>query len=109
MCIGIRRIELNSLSQFLQSGGQLVELVVGCAESIMSLCPCGLESRRRLEFLQGLPGCVFVSERYSQVVVRRGVIRSEFQGFAISGNRFVPRFGTRRSVSLLPIALSRLG
>src|SRR5262252_2891373 len=109
MGIGIRRIELNSLSQFLQSGGQLVEFVVGCAESIMSLRPCRLESHRCFEFFQGLPGCAFVSERYPQVVVRHGVVRSKFQGFAVSANRFVPRFGTHESVSLLPIALGGLG
>src|SRR5215469_14278445 len=109
MGIGIRRIKLNSLSQFLQSGGQLVEFVVSCAESMVSLRPCWLESHRCFEFLQGLPGCAFVSERYSQVVVRHGVVRSEFQGFAVSANRFVPRLGTHESVSLLPIALGGLG
>src|SRR5262249_23490961 len=58
---------------------------------------------------QGLPGCAFVSERYSQVVVRLGVVRSKFQRFTVSGNRFVPRSGTHESVSLLPIALGSLG
>ena len=69
----------------------VAEFELRCAEGEVRVGPFRFEANRFFEFFGGLLGLAFVFQRERQVVVRVGVVRFEFERFAIVGDGGSPR------------------
>ena len=71
-----------------------MEVIQSGAQAIVGLAPSRFEPNRGLELFDGLLGITLVMQSESKVVVCQRVAGIEIQSLAVSGDGFVPRFGT---------------
>src|SRR5215469_9572218 len=74
----------------------------------MSLPPFRPQAKRSLELFGSVSSLPLIFERQPQLIMRRGIVRIQFERLAIAGNRLLPGFLPSEFASVPTIALGRL-
>ena len=63
MRANVRRVELSRSAKLLERGGLIVQVVLGCTESVVRIRPLGFQPQSGLELFRGLPGVAGASSK----------------------------------------------